>query len=412
MEKSKGPQANTWRGIFLSLLISIMIAESTSAVGLKLLGRPIYWNSDKTWQPPIVLPLRSEKDPWGAWGIPNTTSRQVSECYSVEYKFNGVGARDRERQIESPKRWIVLGDSGPEGYGIEQNERFTDILEKSLGWEFANFASSGDLGPLQYLLVYKDLAKKFEHYGVIVGFTFFNDFTDNDAEWWKLNRNLANQYRYRPYSVLSADDKSYRIIYGVNGDATPRADYNVPPSVPHTHLVQGLYDPRTPSADESQKSTIRIIARGLSKVSATFSLLRQLSSEWTDRNLQPRNWGAFTDNQREIAAAKLALNDLSQEIGSRPKAILLLYLHPDLVERRKRGANFSEEVSRFLEDLRSDGWKIIDTADILSELDQSHDITLGCRDDHWNAMTNHRVAEFLIEHDRGYLTGETHQVGQ
>jgi hypothetical protein len=392
---SIGQHESVWRGVFLSFVVSVVIAELTSAIGLMLLGRPIYWTGEKQSRSPTETPLRSEKDPWGAWGIPNSTSHLVGECFNVEYKFNSVGARDKERQIGSPNRWIVLGDSMIEAYGIEQDERLTNILEESLGLQFANFGSSGDFGPLQYLLVYRHLAKQFEHQGVMVGLTLFNDFTDNDSDWWKLDRNLQNQNRYRPYWVLSTDNRSYRIIYGVNGDATPRGNFNVAPFMP------------APPADEGQKSTIRLLARGLSEVSSTFSLLRHLSSERSlDRALH--SWGYFSDDQREITAVKLALDDLSREIGARPKIILLLRMHSDLVERRRRGTNYGDQVNRFLGELHSDGWTIIDTAEAISEADRSSDITLGC-DIHWNSMTNRRVAEFILLHYREYLTGASAQ---
>ena len=82
--------------------------------------------------------------------------------------------------------------------------------------------------------------------------------------------------------------------------------------------------------------------------------------------------------------------------------MLLLYVRPDLVERRRRGADYSEEVKHFFADLRSDGWMIIDTAPALS---LSDDITLGC-DDHLNAKTERRVADFIITNYRKLLTGK------
>jgi len=387
-----GQHAHMWRGVLWSLLISVIVAELTSAVGLKLIGRPIYWTSEP--KPPREIPSRTEKDLWGAWGRPNSKSHLLGQCFDVEYNFNSVGARDKERQTESPKRWIVLGDSLAEGYGIQESERFTNILEERLGWQFANFGGLGDLGPLQYLLIYRHLAKRFEHQGVIVGLTPINDFTDNDSEWWKRNKNRYQQNRYRPYSILSTDNRSYRIIYGTNGDAEPRTDFNTPPpSAAYTY----------PSGSESQALVIRNLARDLSKFSATLSLLRQLSSEMTERRTASGR-GYFTTDQREITAVKLVLDDLSREVGDRPKMILLFPTHGDLAQRRRLGKSYSEQLSRFIGDLRSNGWVIIDTAVAISKDDQSGDITLGC-DPHWNAATNLRIAEFLRKNYQKYLTG-------
>jgi hypothetical protein len=391
--------ANLSRGVLLSLAVSAVIAELTSALGLKLIGRSIYWIGDNPihWSADgrahatdgFISPLRTEKDPWGVWGVPGSRSRLVRECFDVKYEFNGIGARDKEIQLHSSKRWIVLGDSFVEGWGIQENERFTNILEGSLGLEFANFASSGDFGPLQYLLVYKFLAKQFQHNGVIIGFLPANDFTDNDSEWWRQHRTRQHQYRYRPYSVISTDYRSYRIIYGVNNDATPRNDFNTPPLVPKLRTTVG-------------------IPRGLSEVSATFSLMRQLSSEWTLRKLRKSNYeeGYFTTDQREIAAVKLVFDDLLREIGKRPKMILLFPTHADLVERRRRGVPFSNEVTWFVDGLRSDGWAVVDTADVISKAEGSGSTTLGC-DDHWNVATNRNIAEFLLSQYRKDLIMST-----
>ncbi|MDR3414521.1 MAG: hypothetical protein P4L87_26745 [Formivibrio sp.] len=371
--------------MFWSLLISVMVAELTSAVGLKLVGRPIYWQER--------YPPRTEKDLWGAWGVPNSKSRLIGPCFDVEYNFNSIGARDKERQAQSSKRWIVLGDSFVEGFGIQERERFTNILEERLGWEFANFGSSSDFGPLQYLLVYRLLAKQFEHQGVIVGLLPNNDFTDNDSDWWKMNRNLDQQNRYRPYAILSPDNLSYRIIYGANGDARPRTDFNSAPAPASDTHLGGI--------ERKALQTTRVWAQKLSEVSATFSLLRQLSSVRTERRMASRE-GYFTTDEREITLAKLVLNDLSREIGGRQKIILIFPTHGDLVERRERIKDYSDQLSLFIGDLRSGGWTVIDTADAISLDDQLGDITLGCNG-HWNAATNRRTAEFLLANYRKYF---------
>ena len=102
-------------------------------------------------------------------------------------------------------------------------------------------------------------------------------------------------------------------------------------------------------------------------------------------------------------AVRLVLHDLAREIGNRPKIMLLFPMHSDLVARRKQKKNYSDQVNQFIGDLRSDGWTVIDTADALSEADQSSDLSLGCNA-HWNAATNRRVADFLLTNYRKDLT--------
>jgi hypothetical protein len=71
------------------------------------------------------------------------------------------------------------------------------------GRQVLNFGMSGDFGPLQYLILYKGLAKKFEHKGLIVGFLPDNDFTDNDITFWSQPERHTSRLRHRPYYVLN-----------------------------------------------------------------------------------------------------------------------------------------------------------------------------------------------------------------
>lgn len=388
-----------WRTLLILVVGCIVLAEVTSALALMMVGRPVYWSSEHLTPPPSKTPSRTENEPWGAWGKPNTTSRLVGQCFDVAYTFNDMGARDRTREKQASQRWVVLGDSFIEGYGLEEPDRFTSILEKKLGWQFANFGAAGDHGPLQYLMVYKNLAQQLEHQGVIVGLLPFNDFTDNDAQWWRANRSPADQARYRPYAIPAPDGQSYRIIYGANGDAAPRDDLS---SIPETSKSSEPDD-----LDEESPLSVRGMARGLSKVSATLSLLRQVSSQLTlSRN--PYSGGYFTTDPSEVTAAKLALRDLSKEIGDRPKILLVFPAVADLDERARRGAAYSDEVGGLLGQLKSDGWLVIDLADAVTDIYHSRDITLGC-DGHWNADTNRIVADYLVQKYADILTGHTRQ---
>lgn len=142
--------------------------------------------------------MRTENEPWGAWHVPNSVSQNVSSCFDVVYRANSYGARDRERSLSSDRpRIVALGDSFMEGYGVDVEHRLTDLLEKDLGMEVLNFGASGDVGPLQYQILYKDLASRFRHDVVLVGLLPDNDFTDNDMRSWE--RLSETKRRYRPY---------------------------------------------------------------------------------------------------------------------------------------------------------------------------------------------------------------------
>jgi hypothetical protein len=139
---------------------------------------------------------------FGAWHRPNGHFVHKSGCYSVEYDTNRYGARDIERSVHSSApRVIALGDSMIEGVGQPADKRLTNILERDTGREYLNFGSSS-FGPLQYDLMYKTMASKFDHDLVLVGVVPDNDFHDMDFAYRKAH---GRKGEYRPFY---ADDLS------------------------------------------------------------------------------------------------------------------------------------------------------------------------------------------------------------
>jgi len=133
---------------------------------------------------------------FGVWHRPNGHFYHQGGCFSVQYTTNSYGARDVERTLHSTQpRTVVLGDSMIEGLGLADRDRLTNLLEKRTGHEYLNFGTSGDFGPLQYALLYKTLAAKFDHDTVLVGVLADNDFRDMDLQWGKVH----HADRYRPY---------------------------------------------------------------------------------------------------------------------------------------------------------------------------------------------------------------------
>lgn len=128
------------------------------------------------------------------------------------------GARDKNFTIKKTnKRAIILGDSFLEGWGVDYKNMLQTKLEDNLNFEFYNFGSAGDFGPLQYYLIYKNLAKKFEYDELFIFLSPTNDFTDNNYQKWKNTKsNFApGSERYRPY-YLKIDDEKYTYFYPEN----------------------------------------------------------------------------------------------------------------------------------------------------------------------------------------------------
>jgi hypothetical protein len=151
---------------------------------------------------------------FGTWHRPNGHFLHQEGCFSVDYTTNSYGARDSERSLHSSQpRTIMLGDSFVEGLGLPDSERLSNILERDTGREHLNFGAGGNFGPLQYALLYKTMAAKFDHTMVVVGVLPDNDFHDMDLAYWRAHGWAG---KYRPYY---ADD--FSVIY--DGHFDPHA---------------------------------------------------------------------------------------------------------------------------------------------------------------------------------------------
>src|SRR5215472_5865440 len=176
----------------VNFLVFAVLAEVASIVVVHLKAWP---SSRPTYH--LAKPFWRDTDPaFGIWHHSNGTFFHQGACFSAVYHTNSYGARDVERSLHSSRpRTIVLGDSFVEGLGVADQDRLTNILEKDTGREFLNLGTGGDFGPLQYALLDKTLAAKFDHNLVLVGVLPDNDFRDMSLAWGKTH----HAGRYRPY---------------------------------------------------------------------------------------------------------------------------------------------------------------------------------------------------------------------
>ncbi|WP_132644155.1 SGNH/GDSL hydrolase family protein [Roseivirga ehrenbergii] len=186
---------------FFSLELGLMILNALNIIKLE---EPIYSfdNSRRFW---------AENDPdFGVWHSANYSFRHKKECFDVKYLTNSIGARDKERQISaSGSRFAVIGDSFAEGWGVEDQDRFSNLLEGRTGIEFMNFAVGG-AGLTQEYLIYKKKVMPFEHDAVLWALFPINDIVDDDIEFHaKYSHN-----RYRAYWVGEYPD--YHIEHGLD----------------------------------------------------------------------------------------------------------------------------------------------------------------------------------------------------
>lgn len=125
-----------------------------------------------------------EFDPQLGWRhIPGARGQLVSPEFSVEYRINGEGLRDRELAAAPAlgvQRLLCFGDSFVEGWGVGQEERVSEGLQRRLaGVEVVNFGVAG-YGTDQEWLLFEQQGRHYRPDWVVV-FFYGNDLWNNAA---------------------------------------------------------------------------------------------------------------------------------------------------------------------------------------------------------------------------------------
>lgn len=179
------------RALLKNLLLSVAVfVVSFELMALAAIETKLIPADAPSYEWPTFVPFWDQLDKkFSNWHAPNARYVHVTSCYNVTYRSNRHGMRDRERTIAATgKRIVFLGDSFTEGYGLARADRLSDRLEAKTSVPHLNFGVSGNFGPTQYLLLYRTLAKKFDHSGILVQLLPDNDFTDDDPAFWQRNR--------------------------------------------------------------------------------------------------------------------------------------------------------------------------------------------------------------------------------
>ena len=111
-------------------------------------------------------------------GPKNLTLRQMknSSDYNVEISFNNYGFRDIKNLKNSKySDFFVVGDSMSFGWGVEEKNRYSNILENLTNKNFYNISIPGNLENYELLIEYAEKnGAKINN--LIFGFTMENDF--------------------------------------------------------------------------------------------------------------------------------------------------------------------------------------------------------------------------------------------
>ena len=115
-----------------------------------------------------------------------------------------MGARD-DTFADNNNNIILLGDSFAEGYGVNIENTSQKYIEEFTNRSVLNFGVSRHFGPVQYSIIYENLAKNFSHKTIIIYLLPDNDFGENDFTNW------AESKRYRPYYKFTSNN-SYEVF--------------------------------------------------------------------------------------------------------------------------------------------------------------------------------------------------------
>lgn len=354
---------------FITLIIALIASLVCIELFLILFSGVLKLNIDKPAYSMNVVKYRfwADINPiWGTWHESYSKHNLIKSCINVNYLANSYGARDKERSKESTKKRIVaLGDSFTEGYGVSDEKRVTNLLEKGTKLEVMNFATSGGFGVTQEYLVYKNLAKQFDHQVVLIGILPFNDFYDDDPEYGK----KVYSKRYKPYYVGEYPNYSLQ--------------YNNP--------------------FQTIKNPTKALLRGYTY---TFNAWERLVSvlliklNTTDQNSKGYS-GYYDYTASQLNRSIFALSNIKDEAKGKQVVFFTIPVISDFI-RYKESSKFEPPLSKALKEFAKNNG--ITYIDLLPEMiDGNWEMyKLPC-DNHWSEYGNGVVADILMRKLKGIL---------
>jgi hypothetical protein len=326
--------------LFVSLLVSVLLAE--------LVVRKAGWKPMFTSQSFRFF----EYHPVLGWAHkPGQESEFSDKHFRTSVRINQKGLRGLERGYErtnEKKRILVLGDSLAWGHGVEEANRFSEVLETLLPVEVINAGVAG-YSTDQELLWLKDEGINYDIDLVIVVFCG-NDERAN-------HRQLVYESYYKPYFTL-------------NGDAITLNNVPVPKHIAH----------KEPNLGRSLVMSARVHSSLVNLV-----------------------WRHLFENAHVSVSSGNSQDAMSPTSTSqRPFELTIRLLREMRTVAQSRGAKFmivsssawwdnrpEKPYPRFIDTLRQGGFLVLD----LESIDGYDDTTMQIPNDrHWNAEGHGFVA--------------------
>jgi hypothetical protein len=179
----------------VAVLLLLLVAE-TSARAFKPQWAPLTQARSVFWQPDSRL---------GWVHVPALSDKHTHRDFSVDVTINRLGFRDKEYSLKrnEKKRLLVLGDSYGWGFGVENHQVFTEMLEESRpDWEIINTSVNG-YGTVQQYLSLQETGLQLTPDVVLLLF-HDNDFEDNAGK--------SNYWYPRPYLAHNKNTNDVEMI--------------------------------------------------------------------------------------------------------------------------------------------------------------------------------------------------------
>lgn len=308
---------------------------------------------------------------FGVWHPAHARYSHRKTCFDVIYSANSHGMRDAEAPLASTSpRVVVLGDSFVEGWGVANEQRFTERLEALTGIRHLNFGTSGSFGATQSYLLYKTFASKFEHQAVILSILPDNDFSDDAPSPSALREGAV----YRPFLV--GDYPNYEIRYPPGG---------FPQGSSWKNAFVALLD------------EFSLVIRSRQQIGGLLKdrfagIMRPNPAESTSAGKRAKIPSSYFDySPEQFARLRYAIERIKAIAGERPMLVLTI---PRLLDYQRAAIAGTPPLTLELKALSAElGITYIDLLEATKDADQSQ-YFLTC-DGHWSSGGHQMAAEHL-----------------
>lgn len=294
---------------------------------------------------------------------PNSSYTVKKNCFETVYRFNDLGFRDEVHTARSDKsRVLLIGDSFTEGLGVNEDERFGDLLEQRTGRIHINFGMA-DKGTTQAFTIYKSIASEYDHDVVI--FTVFpvNDFIDDDPSIGKHEESI------RPCWL--GDYPNYTLQF-------------VPKKAP---------------ANKASSQWKHFLKRFTYTYDALYFLKEQLKMSFSKDTAMPAsNYFSFTESQ--LNRMKYSLLKIKELSKNRSVLVVSIPSHLDLQSNKTIEESIEGPLSKFCSE-NNIGFLGLYNTFLEASADPVKDFYLSC-DSHWNPRGHQLVAETLLKESNLY----------